>query len=262
MGDIDAAGVEYWDGRWKDYEPQIYAGPILAGHEIYDVHLPHQPGLRFLEIGCVPGNWMVYFARHFCYQPHGLDYSSHMDLVRRTLAKNEVDGTCYEADLFEFRPAELFDVVFSDGFVEHFDDPIAPVRRHVELCAPLGYVVIAVPNVTHLNRLIMKGRDPRAYDAHRFTLMHPGKLRAIAEDLGLTTVFCGYERRTFHSVTPLGWLNLPVRAAQKGLRLVRLDKIPNRFGSPYVVYVGRRFTRGHSRSSTPGPSSPHRRSSM
>src|SRR4029453_17212375 len=139
---MDRAGPEYWDGVWRSARPQRYPGPIFSGHRIYERYLPHEPGLRFLEVGCVPGNLMVYFAKHFGYAVDGVDYSNAGALVDATLELNGVPGRFFHADVFAFTPDRGYDVVFSQGFVEHFDDPVAPVRRHADLARPGGLVVL------------------------------------------------------------------------------------------------------------------------
>jgi SAM-dependent methyltransferase len=237
---MDRAGPAYWDEVWRAAMPQTYPGPIFSGHRIYDRYLPHEPGLQFLEVGCVPGNLMVYFAKHFRYLVDGVDYSSGGPLVEATLKLNSVRGRFFQADVFAFAPDRSYDVVFSSGFVEHFDDPVAPVRRHVELARPGGLVVLTVPSITHFNLWAMRRYEPVALATHRFDLMTPDGLEGASIKAGLETVFVGYEPVTFRLICDVGWLNLPVRAFRKGLALLGADSVPNKWGSPYVMYIGRK----------------------
>ena len=237
---MDRAGPAYWDAVWRASTPQPYPGPIFSGHRIYDRYLPHQTGLRFLEVGCVPGNLMVYFAKHFGYSVDGVDYSSGGSLVEATLKLNDVPGRFFQADAFTFAPDHLYDVVFSQGFVEHFDDPVAPVRRHADLAKPGGLVVLAVPSITHFNLWAMRRYEPEALATHRFELMTPAGLEDASIKAGLATVFVGYEPVTFRLICGVGWWDLPVRALRKGLALLGADSVPNKWGSPYVMYIGRK----------------------
>jgi len=237
---MDKAGPAFWDGVWRGFEPEAYPGPIFPGHRIFDRYLPHEPGLLFLEVGCVPGGHMVYFAKHFGYTVDGVDYSSGGPLVEANLRLNGVSGRFFQADVFNFVPDRSYDVVFSAGFVEHFDDPVAPVARHAELAKPGGLVVLTVPNLTHFNLWAARRYEPEALATHRFDLMTPDGLEGAALKVGLETVFVGYEAVTFRLVCNVGRWDLPARALRKGLALLRADSIPNRWGSPYVVYVGRK----------------------
>jgi SAM-dependent methyltransferase len=237
---VDGAGPEYWNEFWAGAGIEPYPGPIFIGHRIYDRYLPHEAGLRFLEIGCVPGALMVYFAKHFGYAVDGVDYSSHGSLVEANLALNAVDGRFYHEDVFDFTAEEPYDVVFSQGFVEHFDDPVIPVAKHAELTKPGGLVALAVPNITYLNYLAMRRYEPEALATHRFELMTPAGLEAACRASGLDTIFVGYEPVTFRLICDTRGWNLPIRILRKMLKVVRLDSIPNKWGSPYVMYVGRK----------------------
>jgi SAM-dependent methyltransferase len=237
---MDRAGPQYWDEVWRSSTPQPYPGPIFTGHRVFGRYLRRDPSLRFLEIGCVPGNLMVYFAKHFGYRVDGIDYSSHGPLVEATLELNSVVGRYFQADVFEFTTSDPYDVVFSAGFVEHFNDPVAPVAKHAELTKPGGMVVMTVPNINYFNFWAMRHYQPMALATHRFELMSPDGLEHAARVVGLETVFAGYEPVTFRLITDVGRLDLPVRAIRKALQLTRLDSLPNPWGSPYVIYIGRK----------------------
>jgi SAM-dependent methyltransferase len=183
---------------------------------------------------------MVYFAKQFGYDVDGVDFSSGGPVVEATMKLNNVQGGFFQADVFSFSPDDSYDIVFSQGFVEHFDDPVAPVLRHAELAKPGGLVVLAVPNITHFNRWAMRRYEPEALATHRFELMTPDGLVRAGTEAGLETVFTGYEPVTFRLICGVGWWDLPVRALRKGLELVRADSRPNKWGSPYVIYIGRR----------------------
>lgn len=120
----DAAGKEYWDSQWDRLLPPItpYGGPVFEQHSILFPYLSARGG-KAIEIGCVPGNWMIYLNREYSYQVSGIDYSKHIDYVRDNLLYNGIqDARLFNADVFRFRPEEKHDLVFSFGFAEHFDE--------------------------------------------------------------------------------------------------------------------------------------------
>jgi SAM-dependent methyltransferase len=183
---------------------------------------------------------MVYFAKHFGYAVDGVDYSTSGPLVEATLELNGVVGGYFQEDVFDFTTDELYDVVFSAGFVEHFNDPVAPVSKHADLAKPGGMVVLSVPNITHFNLWAMRRYEPVALATHRFELMTPTGLQHASLRAGLETVFVGYEPVTFRLICDVGHWTFPVRALRKALFLLRADSIPNKWGSPHLIYVGRK----------------------
>jgi cyclopropane fatty-acyl-phospholipid synthase-like methyltransferase len=238
----DAAGTNYWNTTWKNLPPfERYQGPVYEYHSVLAKFLTQAHGREAIEVGCVPGNCLIYLAKQFGYRVSGVDYSDQLSYTRENLRSNGIcDAELFQCDLFHFHPPKQYDLVFSYGFVEHFDDHEQVIRRHEELTAPGGMVVIIVPNLTHLHRVLCGRFAPQILAVHRFPLMHAEILRRGLEGAGLEVLHCKYNK-TFRPTYPLPpALDFCSRALQKSLRLLRLDNIGNRFGSPYLISVARK----------------------
>ena len=63
-----------------------------------------------------------------------------------------------KADIFNVDLKEKFDVVHSEGLIEHFygDNRIAVFKKHVELCKENGLIVIFVPHTGFRYRLFRR----------------------------------------------------------------------------------------------------------
>ena len=236
---LDKAGRDYWNERWAGlpaFSPD--EGPIYEQHPVLARFLRKSPGKHAIEIGCVPGNFMVYLAKEFGYRVSGIDYSDRLDYTRANLEFHGVPlGNLYQADFFAFKPPMQFDLVFSSGFVEHFTDHVLVIQKHADIAKPGGLVVIMVPNLTHIHRLLCSTFDRPNFDSHVLTLMNRDTLAATLQAVGLKVLHCDYQK-TFRPVYPLpGPIDFASRAVQKALRLSRLDNIGNRFGSPYLISV-------------------------
>jgi len=258
----DAAGKEFWNATWAHLPPvERYQGPVFEHHPILTKFLAKAGGGEAIEVGCVPGNYMIYLAKEFQYHVSGIDYSENLPYVRENLQFNGIwDAELFHCDLFEFSPPRQYDLVFSQGFVEHFDDYQLVVRKHEALAAPGGLVIIIVPNLMHLHRILCGYFAPEILSVHRFPLMHAQILRRTLEDAGLEVLHCQYHRTfrpTYRLPRPV---DLCSRAVQKGLRLLHLDSMGNRFASPYLISVSRKSCRPPARppaAETAGmPSSP------
>jgi SAM-dependent methyltransferase len=234
----DAAGPAHWNSVWKNLPPiQQYSGPVIEQHPVLSKFLSRTRG-RAIEIGCVPGNFMIYLNKEFGYSVDGLDYSENLEYTRANLERNSVhDAKLYHENAFDFVPETKYDLVFSAGFVEHFDDHNLAVRKHAELAKPGGLVVVIVPNITHVHRVLCGLFAPEFLSVHRFPLMDKRILRETLEQEGLRVVHCEYHR-TFRPVYRLPKpLDLVSRGLQKSLRLARLDDLGNRFASPYLISI-------------------------
>src|ERR1035441_4939769 len=206
----DAARKDYWNSTWGNLPPcERYQGPVFEHDPVLSKFLAKAGGGEAIEVGCVPGNYMS-----LCRPLHCV--------------------------FFQFVPPRRYDLVFSQGFVEHFDDYKLVVQKHEALAAPGGLVVIIVPNLTHLHRVLCGHFAPEILSVHRFPLMHAEVLRKTLEDTGLEVMHCEYHR-TFRPPYRLPRpVDLCSRAVQKGLRVLPPYDIGNRFASPYLISISRK----------------------
>ncbi len=161
-------------------------------------HLPVRPDWSVIEIGCAPGGNLVNLHRMFGYEPYGIEYS-HSGVIStlETFRRYGFDtSNVIEADFFdqEFhnRFRGHFDVVFSAGFIEHFDPPDEVLNLHVNLLKTGGYLICTIPNLHGVGYpfLWLCARD--VLKAHNCKLMRKSAFRRIFEPLGLNVKFCGY----------------------------------------------------------------------
>src|ERR1700722_7357542 len=140
---------EHWDSYFEHYRPTVVQSVFFA--EVFEQHLKPDPTKRVLEIGCAGGEYLCYFAKHFRFIPFGVDFSEE---IRKTAELFEFNGlpkpTLFQEDFFQWRPGQLFDVVCSFGFIEHFEDPRMVIQKHAELLAPGGKLIITLPHFAHL----------------------------------------------------------------------------------------------------------------
>lgn len=238
----DAAGQPYWNAIWEKLPPVThYDGPKYEYHSVLSCFLCNSGGGDAIEIGCATGNFMIYVNKEFGYRIDGLDYSNNMEYVRANLAFNGIsNANLFKQEFFEFLPPIKYDLVFSAGFAEHFDDYELVVRKHAEWAKPGGLVVIIVPNLTHIHKLLCGWFAPEILQIHRFPLMHRQVLRQTLVKAGLDVLHCEYHktfRPTYRLPVILDFIS---RAAGKLLQVAGLADIGNRFGSPYLLSVSRK----------------------
>ena len=214
-------------------------------------HLPGTP-LQVLEVGCAASAWLPYFATsgHACW---GMDYSTTGCKTAATnLRHYGARARVWCADLFA--PAvvpDRFDVVFSNGFVEHFTDTRTVMRALAALARPGGWIVTVVPNLAGWAGRGFRMVNPEAFAQH--LVLAPDELRAAHAAAGLTTLhadYCGVWFPFLWSATdgrfPRGSgfaLKVLVHATARPVwALTRMsDRYPeSRRGSPWVLAVAQR----------------------
>jgi 2-polyprenyl-3-methyl-5-hydroxy-6-metoxy-1,4-benzoquinol methylase len=158
---LDVAGEKYWSTQWQHMQlprpiqlsgirPSV--GFYRQFHRIWRRYLPFDPGKgkNFLEIGCARSVWLPYFSKEG-YNVSGLDYSSAgCQQARAVLQREGAAGQIYHQDLFfpEDNQREQFDVVFSNGVVEHFLETETIIKAISQYLRPGGKIITIIPNYT------------------------------------------------------------------------------------------------------------------
>ncbi len=176
----DKAGQSYWDGAWRgrplpppfDPESPTLTACVDRAIDRYLkaawAHLDPRAS-SFLEVGCGASGILPWVGRRYGFSVAGLDYSP--DGIAQSealLAREGVRGDVRLGDLFA-PPDDMlgrYDVVFSNGLVEHFADTAGCVRAVARFARPGGRVVTLVPNLAGAIGSVQKLLDRSVYDVH------------------------------------------------------------------------------------------------
>lgn len=187
--------VAFWDqGWWQGKRPEKLW--LYRDVDFEFVRLLRREGgsapVRVLEVGAGGSRVLPYLAWKFGYEVFGADFSlSGCRLLRANLALRQVSGGVLCEDLFQSAlPADTFDLVYSSGLIEHFDDLRPVVLAHVRQLKPGGRLVLAVPNLQGFQGKIMRRFAPPLWAMHN--VFGPEDLVALLEDLGLKQIHFGY----------------------------------------------------------------------
>jgi SAM-dependent methyltransferase len=177
-------GKAFWDGFF-DGIPLRHVEDVLFS-DIFRQYLRPDPSQSVLEIGCAGGLFLAYLTRKFGYEPHGIDYSDAIEHTRALFRFNTLaEPHLTQADFFSWEPGRKFDVVCSFGFVEHFRNPGEVVRRHCDLLAPGGTLIITVPNFRLVQYVYHRLIEPDILALHNLKVMRPAFFRSALADTPL-----------------------------------------------------------------------------
>lgn len=208
-------------------------------------NLPYNPAYKFIEIGCAPGSWMYYFYSTFGYQPQGLEYShSGVELTKKNLTTLKLKPIVWEQDLFKNNlKKHSYDVVFSGGFIEHFNNPDESIKKHVELLKKGGYLILEVPNFRGFNYFIQKHIDKSILDKHNTEMMDTAYFSSIKDKFNLKIIDIRYIGKINFAVFGGNkYKLLPFYAIQLLLTIFyqifrNLPIIDNKNTSPYIIGI-------------------------
>ncbi len=137
--------VEYWNkqqsaaasGQRNCRKPKWYH-PLSR-------FLPKSPDITLLEVGAVPGDILLFFAQTLHYRCTGVDFSPQIRHLQDRFNKLGVEAKFIETDFFSWANDELFDIVYSNGFIEHFTDYEMVINKHWEKVVPSGLMILRIP---------------------------------------------------------------------------------------------------------------------
>ncbi|MBK7046995.1 MAG: class I SAM-dependent methyltransferase [bacterium] len=232
---------EFWRNYWETTPI-----PIAGAHPFFEELLGDRfpgPGARLVDVGGFPGAHCVYFQKVRAYETTILDFYVDRDIVAKVEEKNGVPAgslRVIEADFLNFDGKGEFDVVFSAGFIEHFDDTKDVLRRHVELLRSGGTLLVTLPNFRGLNGWLQYWVDRRNYRAHNIRSMDIRYLKLITAELGLenaSVFYFGQSRLWLDSPGTLPrWAVKLIYSVSKVMR--RLPRLPWKLTAPFIAVVG------------------------
>lgn len=190
---------EYWSGAWNNFSlPQkinLNVKTLFLVDRVLKKNLPKGEGKKFLEIGCAPGSWMAYFNREFSYEVYGVENAKEaFEIAKKNLTILGVKGNLVNEDVMKTSlEKENFDVVFSHGFIEHFSNPDAAIKTHLNLLKKGGILILDVPNLRYFNYFFQKWLNKEALRGHNLKTMNLSYFNEdVIQKYGLKKIFLGY----------------------------------------------------------------------
>ncbi len=210
--------------HWQHYIDNLritgkYQDPleeILWNHLIKKI-LPISTNTKAIEIGSAPGHFLVRLNKELHYQSYGIEYtpsgvSRNRELfIRYGLSPENI----LHLDFIKELPLNLnlsFDVVISQGFIEHFDNPKTIIDKHLALLSPGGYLIVSIPNLQGLNYKLANFLNPETLRTHNLTIMNKAAFSSLFERDNLKEIYCDY----FGNFT-LALFNAPPKSLKSAL---------------------------------------------
>ncbi|GHU94493.1 hypothetical protein FACS1894156_2740 [Bacteroidia bacterium] len=229
----------FWVEYWKNYQYEKIPATTPFEHL-----MPKLKGVNsFIEIGGFPGVYAAYFYKHGCKDVSLLDFYIDKRKVNTFEQINDIPQDtihCIESDFFQFETNKQYDLVFSYGFIEHFEDTKNVMQHHNsliinELLGGGGKLLIILPNFRGINGFVQYLFDKRNLRAHNLNSMKIPFLKSILTELELKNISVEYSRK------PMVWLEPTAGNAfvRKMVKLfsyfLKLFPIKCRLLSPFII---------------------------
>lgn len=248
--------TNHWDEAWTRTILPVLIDTKIYGHwrkdRLLRKHLA-KGNKKFLEVGCGTSEWLIYFSKFFDYEVYGIDISKKAcEISRENLRIANVTGTIVHGNVLQ-RSAfekESFDVIFSGGVIEHFDDPSEMIEAMVRLLKPGGCLITTIPSLCGINGFLWKW-DKESFDMHQ--RISVDQLTGIYQRAGLRQInaryFGSFRIRLTEFFRSSRWplfhldtiLNLFIKVLNKAVAtLLRISRFEpeSRLFSPEIIAIG------------------------
>jgi 2-polyprenyl-3-methyl-5-hydroxy-6-metoxy-1,4-benzoquinol methylase len=185
----DLAGEQFWDQFWTQQYGRRFIGASHYNYRMRQLLTKHvREGAEVCEIGC-GGSLLLPQLAKLGACAWGIDYSPlGLSMVEANLARANVTATLVQGDIRDPNalPPEKFDLMFSVGVIEHFDNPVSVLRTIARCLRPTGILMTLVPNLGGWWGSLQRRIDPDILAIHHiYTTL---QLDAVHTEAGLQTL--------------------------------------------------------------------------
>lgn len=176
-----------WDYQWKKYNLKPYFKPNLKLIgiilKIFNKDLKNK---KILELGAGSGSDITLLTQLGA-DGYGSDFSSKsIDSIKYWSKQKRVRVHAVQADIYNLPfKKNYFDLVYSVGLMEHFQEALPLIKKQLDIVKPGGYLIIDVPQKFTLYSLAKHIR--MGLNTHPFgweTEYSKGELVEVAKMIG------------------------------------------------------------------------------
>ncbi len=183
---------KFWDETWNSNIKKQTPLRLFPFTELLK-DIEYSKDKSMIELGCVPGDNLVQLHRALGYEVNGIDFAdATINTTKRMETYGVKDANIINADLFSYKFEKQYDLVFSVGLVEHFQDPLPVLQKHVEILKPGGRLLIAIPNFRYFHYITRLVADYDCLMAHNTLLMSVKRLQKYINRLNINIDYCDY----------------------------------------------------------------------
>ncbi|CAO5683060.1 MAG: hypothetical protein HEEMFOPI_01888 [Holosporales bacterium] len=206
-------------------------------------HLSSKSEKAAIEIGCAPGKWLVFIKKNLGYSVTGLEYLEiAAKKTEENLRRQGVQGKIIKGDFLEFSTNTKYDLVYSLGFVEHFDDYHYILNKHKFLVKSGGDVIIGYPSfvgLTYFTQRLIEFFGGQAYLAKHNLKLDKQELKewAFKSNMDLVEIsnIGGFEPSLFPvSTIPNKFFRFFLKSLIYFLGII-FGRVNSRFTASYVM---------------------------
>ncbi len=152
-----------------------------------------KPPKNILEVGGYPGRYLAYLADKYNLTPTSVDYNSDKIKIEQTFQLFNIQKyQIIQADIFSHQPTEQYDIVISNGFIEHFQNYNEVLNIHLQYLKPGGTLFVLIPNMKNYIYFYKQLVDKGNLKIHNLKCMKKSVFKNFASKNNLQEIHLEY----------------------------------------------------------------------
>lgn len=240
---------EFWLNYWESKKDLIITVPKDFNLANFLVEICKKNTIKTsLELGGFPGHYSIYLKKWLGVTPTLLDYIIHYPIIEELLKVNQLsknDINIIEADLFTYPVSKQYDLVFSNGLIEHFEDTKYILSFHHKFLVNNGHLYVTLPNFRGFNGWLQKTFDIENYNKHNIECMDIPFLKKCLEELGFSEIDVFYYGKFMMWLENYSQKNIVFRVIFKVVWFIlkiffKIIPVETKLFSPYIVILAKK----------------------
>jgi len=240
---MDFIAQDYWNNSYLHIEIDTF---IIEDSLINFIrkNVPNATEQKSMfEVGCFPGRYMTVFGEKG-YEINGIDLTPRThELIEVLNLRGFKVGEIKQGDFF-YNEFKKYDIVCSFGFIEHFEQYLNVIEKHLNLVNDSGYILITTPNFRGIFQYLYHNIfDKKNLNSHNVESMRPRKWKNFIQKKGFEIISCGYIGNEIWR-NPSERNNLLLRIIEnlliKFIKALSAIKSNNSFSSAYCIILAKK----------------------
>lgn len=181
--------VHKWSLNFTEISNNIWLLQWLETYQLLNISKKYinESYKSIFEIWCAPWNYLIKFYKKFHLSINGIEYSEEwIKSLNNNFLKYNIKSNIIYWDFFNetflAQNEEKYDITYSLWFIEHFDNPEMVIEKHFRLTKKWWLIIIAIPNLLHLNKLLT---PKKIVNIHNLDIMNLAALKKYFEKYNL-----------------------------------------------------------------------------
>lgn len=178
---------KYWEKYYSNAQTQKnQIISVVSNYDKYwDILIENNENKNkktIVELGGYPGRFLAYLSHKYNLSPTCLDFNSDKGKIEQSMkAFDIVDYDIIQADILNFEPKIKYDIVISNGFIEHFKDFETVLNNHNLYLKDGGTMLVMIPNKRWLRKWYGYLVDYKNLKAHNLKCMDKSIFKNFAK---------------------------------------------------------------------------------